>query len=280
MWYNELLRAANNEDIFIKYRMKETLGVGKFSTVRKAYLRNDESHDVAIKIISKKSITEKEKEYILNELSVLKMINHPSVPKIHQIHETNEKLYIVMETIKDGELFDYLVESSKLSFEEATEITSKLLKLSLYLKELRVMHRDIKTENILVKLDRKNKLKKIYLIDFGLAKYIDSRDEVTQKLGTMGYCAPEVILKNAYDQKVDMWSIGIVYFLLLVGKLPFDGKTHDAISDKTVNSPLYLDNKVLNKLDEKVKTFLSKCLEKDPKDRFNIEEGLAMISAF
>jgi len=279
-WYKCMLTGANNEDINLKYKMKETLGVGKFSTVRKGYLRSDETQKVAIKIVSKKDITEKEKEYILNEVSILKLINHPNIPKVHGIYETNEKIFIAMDLIKDGELFEYLIESRRLPTEEANKAVSQLLKVMKYLKELKIMHRDIKTENMMVNLGKGGKLKKVYLIDFGLAKFTDSSVEVTQKLGTMGYCAPEVILKEKYGESVDMWSAGIVYYLLLAGKLPFDGKTNESISDRTVNSPLSLEDKVFKELDLKVHQFLESSLIKDPKERLTVEDGLALVSTF
>ena len=275
-WYTKMLKGAGNEDITLKYKMKETLGVGKFSTVRKGYLRSDESQQVAIKIVSKKYITEKEKEYIFNELAVLKLMNHPGIPKLYEIYETHEKMFIVMENIKDGELFDYLIESRKLPFKEATKAIIQLMKILKYLKELKIMHRDIKTENILLKLNKNGLMKKIYLIDFGLARFIDSRESVTQKLGTIGYCAPEVILKNDYNEAVDMWSVGIVYYLLLIGSLPFDGKTNEVVTNNTVNSPLSLKNKILELLDTKVCEFLKLSIQKNPKDRLSVEEGLEL----
>mmetsp|Transcript_7270 Transcript_7270/g.6790 ORF Transcript_7270/g.6790 Transcript_7270/m.6790 type:complete len:97 (-) Transcript_7270:49-339(-) len=96
----------------------------------------------------------------------------------------------------------------------------------------------------------------------------------------MGYCAPEVILKEKYGESVDMWSAGIVYYLLLAGKLPFDGKTNESISDRTVNSPLSLEDKVFKELDLKVHQFLESSLIKDPKERLTVEDGLALVSTF
>mmetsp|Transcript_13921 Transcript_13921/g.13898 ORF Transcript_13921/g.13898 Transcript_13921/m.13898 type:complete len:462 (-) Transcript_13921:63-1448(-) len=279
-WYQCMLTGAKNEDINLRYKMKETLGVGKFSTVRKGYLRSDDTHQVAIKIVSKKDITDREKEYILNEVSILKLINHPNVPKVHEIHETHDKMIIVMDLIKDGELFNYVAESQKLPIEEANKALIQLLKILKYLKELKIMHRDIKTENMMIKLSKRGALKKVYLIDFGLARFTDPTEQVTQKLGTMGYCAPEVILKKNYDASVDMWSTGVVYYLLLTGRLPFDGKSNESISDKTVNSSLLLKGKIFEELDLKIHEFLNSSLAKNPKDRLTVEDGLALTSSF
>ena len=221
-WYEAMLKGAKNRDITELYSLKETLGVGKFSTVRKGYLKTDDSKMAAIKIISKKNLSQIDKEYIINELSVLKTLNHPSIPKIFGVHETPEKLFIVMELIKGGELFDYLIQAKHLNVEESTKIVYRLASILKYLNELKIMHRDLKCENILISKNGEGKLKKIYLIDFGLAKFLDSRFEVTSKLGTLGYCAPEVILKESYNESVDVWGLGIVYYLLLCGRLPFD----------------------------------------------------------
>lgn len=278
LWYNVMQKAAKNEDVTKIYRMKETLGVGKFSTVRKAYLRSNEDKEVAIKVISKKSATEKELDYMLNELSALEVIDHPNVPKMIRKYETPEKLYIVMEHIKDGELFDYVVDAVKLPFNEANEIMYKLLNIIQYLQELKIMHRDIKTENMLIKKKR-GLVKKIYLIDFGLARFIDSREEVTQKLGTLSYCAPEVITKTPYNEAVDMFSVGVVYFLLLTGTLPFDGKTASVISEKTCKDPMPVDDKIIESLDTKVSKFLDRACQKAPEDRLKIDSALSIVTS-
>jgi tRNA A-37 threonylcarbamoyl transferase component Bud32/Ca2+-binding EF-hand superfamily protein len=275
-WMEAMLKASNNSDILNKYKMKETLGVGKFSTVRKAYLKSDESKTFAIKIVSKSTLDEKEREYILNELSVLKTINHPNIPKVFSFHETHEKMYIVMEHIEGGELFDYLVDSDSLPYDEALLVTHKLVKVLKYLKECKVMHRDVKTENILITKNGRRHLKKIYLIDFGLARYLDSREKVNSKVGTMGYCAPEVITKDPYNESVDVWAVGVVLYLLLVGKLPFHHKSDSTIAEKTVKEPVSFIAKVFDEIDSKVQTFISRALMKKQIDRLTIEEALSL----
>lgn len=278
-WYEAMLKGANNKDITEQYLLKETLGVGKFSTVRKGYLKTNESKTAAIKIISKKNLTENDKEYIVNELSILKTINHPSIPKIFGVHETPEKLYIVMELIKEGELFDYLVNARHLNAEESTKIAYNLAKIIKYLKELKIMHRDLKCENILISKNGAGKLKKIYLIDFGLAKFLDSRFEVTNKLGTLGYCAPEVILKESYNESVDVWGLGIVYYLLLSGRLPFDSKFDSDIIEQTVKKPLNLNLDVFKDADTKITKILNNTLQKKASDRMTIEDWIKSFSS-
>lgn len=273
IWFNAMQKASKNEDITKIYKMKETLGVGKFSTVRKAYLIQDETQCVAVKVIAKKNLNEKELDYMTNEMAALNVINHPNIPKVISKFETPDKLYIVMENIKDGELFGYLIDSDKLPFEEATYVIHKLLTIVKYLDELKIMHRDIKTENMLIKKKR-GLISKIYLIDFGLAKFVDSREIVDQKLGTLGYCAPEVITKTPYNQSVDMWSIGIIYFLLLTGTLPFDGKTSSSITEKTCKDAMPLNDKVIASLDSKVSKFLDRACQKNPADRLSLKQAL------
>lgn len=277
-WYQAMLRASNNLDVTKLYKMKETLGVGKFSTVRKAYLKTDETQNVAIKIVSKKSFDQNEREYILHELSILRTVTHPSIPRVIGVHETPEKMYVILQNIKDGELFDYLIEGGTLPADEATRIVYKLVKILKYLKELRIMHRDIKTENILISKNKRGLADKVYLIDFGLARYVDSRVPVSTKLGTLGYCAPEVILKENYNEKVDVWSTGMVYYLLLTGTLPFDSKNDSKIVEKTVKDELPLTNKVFDGIHPKIIKFLDKACKKDPKERMTIKECLLALS--
>jgi len=278
-WFEALLTASNNEDILKDFDLKETLGVGKFSTVRKGYLKSDASKSFAVKIISKKNMTESEKEYIMNEIAILKAMNNPNVPKVYGMHETHDKLHIVMEIISGGELFDYLVDANSLPFEEALTITHKLFKILKYLKEFKIMHRDIKTENLMITKDKKGVMKKVYLIDFGLAKFLDSREQVNNKLGTMGYCAPEIILKEAYNESVDMWSAGVVFYLLIAGKLPFDDKSNSVISEKTVKKPITFLPKPFNNIDSKVKSFIEQLCQKKALDRLSVEEALSLCSS-
>ena len=273
-WFDALLIASNNEDITKQYKMKETLGVGKFATVRKAYSIEDPSKTVAIKIISKKSFTDVEREYVLNEINILSLVNHPNIPKVYGIHETPDRLYIVMSNIQGGELFEYLIESSKLPEDEATHIVHKLLRIVKYLSELKIMHRDIKTENMLIEKNRKGLVKKVYLTDFGLAKIIDSREEVTSKLGTLGYCAPEVIVKSPYNEAVDIWGVGITYYLLLTGRLPFDSKSSSELAEMTVKNEMPLEPEVFDGFDSHIPKFLTMACEKKPENRITIDECL------
>ena len=245
-----------------QYSLRETLGVGNFSTVRKGYLKSDNSQTVAVKIISKKKMTENEREYINNELNILNTVLHPSIPKVIGIHETPEKVIIVMELIEGGELFDYLVGFHHLSIKESSKIICKLASIIKYLSELKIMHRDLKCENILISKDSKKRLKKIFLIDFGLSCFIDSRNEITQKLGTIGYWAPEVIQKEPYNESIDIWGIGVIYYLLLTGKLPFESKDDSKIISKTINSPLNFESEVFKDIDSRIVKFLENTLQK------------------
>jgi tRNA A-37 threonylcarbamoyl transferase component Bud32 len=186
-WIELCVIQSKNLNPEIKYELKETLGTGTFSTVRKAVLKSDPTKIVAVKIISKKNLDMANRNFIMHEITTMNAINHPNIPKIYDFYNTPDKLMLVMQYMKDGELFTHLQKNSILSYRDATKVLHKTLSLLKYLHELKIIHRDIKTENIMIDKDKNGKIEKIYMIDFGLSHYIDSRKPLSQRVGTVGY---------------------------------------------------------------------------------------------
>lgn len=145
-----------------------------------------------------------------------------------------------MEIIQGGELYERIIKKKVMSEFAASQIIKQLLEVVSYLHEVGIMHRDIKPENIL--LDDNSDIPLIKLADFGLSKLATPKDIQKLACGTLGYVAPEVLTQKGYNNKVDIWSVGIVTFLMLAGRLPFDHKEKQKLIDLTVNAPLLFDD--------------------------------------
>ena len=154
------------------------------------------------------------------------MIRHPYVVEIRDVYESKRWIYISMESVKGGELFNYLDQNSLTEIGIA-QIMKQALQALDYLHACGIMHRDIKPENILVELDdplpgqRTRALKRIKITDFGLSKIVTSRDQVLDCCGTPAYVAPEILQKTPYHKQVDIWALGVVFYLMVAKALPF-----------------------------------------------------------
>ena len=196
--------------------MKESIGVGSTSTCHRC-VRKIDSVEFACKVIDKQQIEEKftgllDQFYV--EIKALQTLQHPNVIHLEDIFETSSKIYMVMEMMRGGELFDYVVEKGTLSEEEASAFVRKITSSVCHMHNANIIHRDLKPENLL--LTSKDKNAEVKLIDFGLAKIIpDSTGSATSFLGTKGYLAPEMLQRNSYDKAIDMWALGIIGKLTL-----------------------------------------------------------------
>ena len=252
---------------------EETLGTGQFSSVRKAQT-TDGSKEYAVKIISKSDPDKYDREFILTELRILSIMSHPNIPKIYGFYEDKDRVHIFMENIKGGDLFDFIKKKEVIDQKEAAFIAFELLKTLKYIQELRIIHRDIKPENILIKTDQDERIVHVYLIDFGLSTFYTQRNAQRQACGTLGYVAPEVLSRSGYGEAADIYSIGIVLYLLVTGYLPFDHRSDSKLMDMTINSPLPLNPAVFSKLDPNLPHLLLGMTAKLPDDRMTIEECL------
>ena len=178
-----------------------------------------------------------------------------------------------MELIKGQDLYSYC-ESKKFNLDESEviKIVKKISSVLLYLKKFGIVHRDIKHENIL--LTENNNNYDIKVIDFGLGIILGPGEKSNQALGTITFLAPEALLKENYDFSVDIWSMGILTYSLLVGKLPFVSTDDniDEINGQIFNEPVPFNDGKWSQISEDAKNFVSKCLEKSPSKRFTINE--------
>ncbi|XP_059187422.1 serine/threonine-protein kinase SIK2 isoform X2 [Centropristis striata] len=202
------------------YDIERTLGKGNFAVVKLARHRITKT-EVAIKIIDKTQLDAVNLEKIYREVQIMKMLDHPHIIKLYQVMETKNMLYLVTEYAKNGEIFDYLAKHGRLNELEARRKFWQILTAVEYCHNRNIVHRDLKAENLL--LDGHMNIK---IADFGFGNFFQPGEPLATWCGSPPYAAPEVFEGQQYEgPQLDIWSMGVVLYVLVCGALPFDGPT-------------------------------------------------------
>ncbi|XP_069039052.1 serine/threonine-protein kinase SIK2 isoform X2 [Lepisosteus oculatus] len=200
------------------YDIERTLGKGNFAVVKLARHRITKT-EVAIKIIDKSQLDSVNLEKIYREVQIMKILDHPHIIKLYQVMETKNMLYLVTEYAKNGEIFDYLASHGRLSEPEARRKFWQILSAVDYCHNRKIVHRDLKAENLL--LDGHMNIK---IADFGFGNFFQPGEPLATWCGSPPYAAPEVFEGQQYEgPQLDIWSMGVVLYVLVCGALPFDG---------------------------------------------------------
>lgn len=219
-----VFRQENVDDY---YDTGEELGSGQFAVVKKCREKST-GLQYAAKFIKKRRTKSSRRgvsrEDIEREVGILKEIRHPNVITLHEVYENKTDVILILELVAGGELFDFLAEKESLTEEEATEFLKQILSGVYYLHSLQIAHFDLKPENIML-LDRNVPKPRIKIIDFGLAHKIDFGNEFKNIFGTPEFVAPEIVNYEPLGLEADMWSIGVITYILLSGASPFLGDT-------------------------------------------------------
>ena len=272
-WFDKLNQAIQNKSLFDKYEVKQKIGKGKFGLV-KAGINKETKKPVAIKIMAKKNMDKSDMELAKVEIDILKISQHPNIIKLYDVFENENYIYIIMENCSGGDLLSYFeYHEYELPEPKVCEIIHKLSMAVYYLHSYGIVHRDLKPENIL--MTDLSATADIRLLDFGLSKIVGNDEKCTEPYGTLSFVAPEVLQGKPYDKSVDLWSIGIITFLLLCGYLPFDDKHSEReIARQTIQDPVPYDDKIWSKISPEAKTFVDGLLQKKPEKRYTIKEVL------
>ena len=209
-----------------KYELRDVLGTGAFSQVVLGESKDRPGELHAIKCIDRKALRGKE-DSLDNEIKVLRKLRHPNIVRLLETFEDKNKVYLVMELVTGGELFDRIVEKGSYTERDASALIKQILEAVDYMHTEGVVHRDLKPENLLYYCPDEDS--KIMISDFGLSKMEDSGVMATA-CGTPGYVAPEVLAQKPYGKAVDVWSIGVIAYILLCGYPPFYGKVSPFIA--------------------------------------------------
>jgi len=266
-------RFLSKENVDKHYVLKKELGNGNFSIVRLA-VRKEDGKEFAVKVIEKKRVGQK-KDMLETEVEILKQVNHPHVVKMEAMFETPTHLYLVMELVPGGELFDLLVDRGSFSEKEAQNLVRQVVDGVAYLHSIGIAHRDLKPENLLCAGCSADS--EIKITDFGLSKVMDpaAHMKMTTACGTPGYVAPEVLRLQGYGKEVDMWSVGVITYILLCGFPPFYDENNARLFEKIMSGNYTFPAPYWSNVSQSAKDFIQKLLCVDPARRLTAEQALA-----
>uniref|UniRef100_A0AAZ3P870 Protein kinase domain-containing protein n=1 Tax=Oncorhynchus tshawytscha TaxID=74940 RepID=A0AAZ3P870_ONCTS len=258
------------DDIKKIFELKEILGTGAFSEVVLAQERST-GKMFAVKCIPKKALKGKESS-IENEITVLRKIKHENIVALEDIYESSNHLYLIMQLVSGGELFDRIVEKGFYTEKDASTLIRQVLDAVDYLHKLGIVHRDLKPENLLYFNPQDES--KIMISDFGLSKMEGSGDVMSTACGTPGYVAPEVLAQKPYSKAVDCWSIGVIAYILLCGYPPFYDENDSKLFEQILKADYEFDAPYWDDISDSAKDFIGSLMEKDPAKRFTCDQAL------
>ena len=263
---------SKQKDFRKKYEYISLIGSGSFGKVRLFVERECKSFKYAIKTIKKDFFNQYHIKSLKNEIEILRSLDHPNIVKYFETYEDEKYLHIVMEYIPGDNLFKVLTEklSHKLTERQISQIMTCLLKAVLFLHHNGIIHRDLKPENIVFS-DTRN-YKSLKLIDFGLSIQQNAKKE-KRRVGTPYYMAPEMIFGN-FVKASDIWSIGVIMYIMVTGKQPFWGKNKDEVLNKVKNGRYDMKSLYYSKCSNSVKDLIKKMLVTEPEKRMTVEACL------
>ncbi|NXF32993.1 DCLK3 kinase, partial [Nyctibius bracteatus] len=212
----------NRTDVEKHYEIGRTIGDGNFAVVKEC--RHCDSNQIyAMKIVDKSKLKGKE-DMMESEILIIRSLSHPNIVSLIEVYETEAEIYLILEYVPGGDLFDAIIESVKFTEHDAAVMITDLCEALVYIHSKNIVHRDLKPENLLVQhnADKSTTLK---LADFGLAKQVTK--PIFTVCGTPTYVAPEILAEKGYGLEVDMWAAGVILYILLCGFPPFRSQERD-----------------------------------------------------
>ena len=256
------------------YQIEKQRGEGSYGTVCRVKHKDIGVHRAMKKIFSSDSKLEPEKEKeILNEIEMLKSLDHPNIVKVFEFYNTKEGYYIITEYCRAGELFDRILSDAPFEESAAAYIMYQILSAVFYCHNLSIIHRDLKPENILIESEEKDTgYLNIKVIDFGTAKIFNKNKTEKKVIGSAYYIAPEVLLSK-YNEKCDIWSCGVIMYIMLCGKPPFAGDD-DEILDKIKKGKFDLKGDPWGKVSAEAKDLIKHMLDMNNNSRISGQKAI------
>ncbi|KAI9505846.1 Calcium/calmodulin-dependent protein kinase [Coemansia spiralis] len=254
------------------YTFGRVLGSGTFGEVRLATF-NPDGREVAIKVI-KKSALSGDATMVIKEINIVHHLHHPHIVKLLDWFESKDKYYLVFQLCTGGELFQKICDLGHFTEEDAAKLIRCGFDSIAYLHKYNIVHRDIKPENFIF-LDKSHDAP-LMLADFGIARIMRSDDEILNTMcGSIGYAAPEILLRQGHSKPVDIWSMGVVTFSTLSGYSPFwKYESPNSLMAAMQSDNVEFDERYWWGISDHAKDFIRRCLRTDPHDRMTAEEAL------
>ncbi|XP_053423048.1 calcium/calmodulin-dependent protein kinase type IV isoform X1 [Nycticebus coucang] len=259
---------SNRDALSDFFEVESELGRGATSIVYRCKQKRTQK-PFALKVL-KKTV---DKKIVRTEIRVLLRLSHPNIIKLKEIFETPTEISLVLELVTGGELFDRIVEKGYYSERDAADAVKQILEAVAYLHENGIVHRDLKPENLLYATPAPDAALKI--ADFGLSKIVEHQVLMKTVCGTPGYCAPEILRGCAYGPEVDMWSVGIITYILLCGFEPFyDERGDQFMFRRILNCEYYFISPWWDEVSLNAKDLVRKLIVLDPKKRLTTFQAL------
>jgi calcium/calmodulin-dependent protein kinase I len=264
---------GSKEEVGKYYDIQQKLGSGSFADVKKA-VRKSDGKEFAIKVIKKAKLNADELAVVHDEVEIMHKISHPNCVTLYEMFETKSKLYMVMELLTGGELFDRIVAKGSYSEKEASGVIKNVASAIQYLHQSGVVHRDLKPENLIYL--NKTDDSPIKITDFGLAKFRANQNvDMHTACGTPGYVAPEVLKGEKYDKAVDLWSLGVILYILLCGFPPFYHQNTNMLYKQIKKGEYDFPDPYWTDISDSAKELVRGLLTVDPKKRMSAKDVLA-----
>ncbi len=217
-------------------------------------------------------------EAVRDEINILQSVSHPNIIKIHKNYETDSTIFLVLELVEGGELFDFIVKRGEEGLPEASarEIFRQIVEAVAYLHNQGIGHRDLKPENILLgklPLDESGPFV-VKLSDFGLSRLVGQSNLMQTMCGTPSYLAPEVLSQGSYGVSCDVWSMGVILYILLSGRHPFD-ESSNGVLDRIKRAEFSFDEcRAFDRASAEARDCIERCLVADPNVRITASQLL------
>ena len=270
---NNIIISQSKSDPEVDYEKKKFLGEGAFASV---YLvKNKITKTIsAMKVIKKsQNFSEEEEQEIINEINILKAMDHPNILKIFEFYSNKDSYSIITEYCSGGELYEEMDDNGPFDERYTAYVMYQIFSAINYCHNMNIIHRDIKPENILIIDRNKNGYPTIKVCDFGTSLMVKKGGKQKKFVGSSYYIAPEVLKEN-YNEKCDIWSCGVIMYILLSGKPPFGGEDDEEVMANIAEGEADLECSPFNRMSKSAVDLLRKILVKDKKKRISAQEVL------
>lgn len=266
-----LAGSGNTSSFESEYTLGKELGSGAYAVVYECTSKAN-GRKAAVKVVERSKLTVEDDEALKEEVAILRNMKHDHIVQLFDFYQDRQKYYLVLEICLGGELFDRIVEKKSYNEKEARDLVRVLFDALHYCHQAQVVHRDLKPENLLLEDGRDDA--NIKLADFGFAQRIYTPNSLTTQCGTPGYVAPEILKGIPYGEKVDVWSAGVITYILLGGYPPFYDENQGRMFRKIKRGEFKFHSPMWDNVSPEAKDLIKKLLVVDPSQRLTAADAL------